>query len=177
MSTLSIVRLGHPALRAKSKIVAKSELKTKKFQRFLDDLAATCLKVNGAGIAAPQVGVNKRIIVVKVDPSNPHYPDRGDFPLTIVVNPKVTKRSRAVEEDWEGDLSSDIRGVVPRAKFCTVVGWNREGKPVRYNLIGFPARVFQHEIDHLDGVFLVDRVERKETLSETAEWERQFLGE
>ena len=93
MANLTIVRLGHPALRAKSKSVTKKELATKTFQNFLDGLASVCDKNNGAGIAAPQVGVNKRVIVVHVDPKNPRYPDKKPFPLTIVINPKIIKKA------------------------------------------------------------------------------------
>lgn len=174
MPVLKIVRLGHPALRAKSRVVTKKELATKSFQRFLDNLARTCVKSSGAGIAAPQVGVNKRVIVVNVNPKNPRYPGRKYFPLTIVINPKVVSRSKRIKEDWEGDLSASIRGLVPRPKTCIVVGLNRRGEKVTYKLADFHARVFQHEIDHLDGVFLIDRVKRKETLSEIAEWEKYW---
>ena len=167
MSVLPIVRLGHPSLRLKSEPVSLKELKTSRFQKFLDDLALTCRKASGAGIAAPQVGVNKRVIVVSGDPNNSRYPGRAKFPSTIVVNPKVIKKSKRVEEDWEGDLSANLRAVVPRAVSCTVTGLDRDGQSVRYNLRGFHARVFQHEIDHLDGVFLTDRVRRVETLTET----------
>jgi peptide deformylase len=174
MPPLTIVRLGHPALRHKSENVTQNELKAPAFQQFLDDLADTCIAANGAGIAAPQVGVNKRVIVVNVDPENSRYPDRGEFPLTIVINPKVASKSKSTEEGWEGDLSFDLRGVVPRSKNCVVEGWNRKGKPVEYKLEGFPARVFLHEIDHLDGRLLIDRVTRKETICYIKEWEEYW---
>src|SRR5688572_17294126 len=127
---LKIVRLGHPALRKKSQPVTLKELKTKKFQDFLDALAKICDANDGAGIAAPQVGVNKRVIVVHVNPKNPRYPKKKPFPLTIVVNPRVVKRAKQLKEDWEGDLSAGIRGLVPRPKTCVVKGLDREGKPV-----------------------------------------------
>jgi peptide deformylase len=175
MPALKIVRLGHPALRKKSTPVTKKELADKKFQKFLDELAAICVKDKGAGIAAPQVGVNKRVIVVHVDPKNPRYPNRPAFPLTIIINPKVIKRSKQIKEDWEGDLSCNLRALVPRPKTCTVTGIDRNGEPVKFNLTkDFHARVFQHEIDHLDGKFLLDKVMRKETISETAEWKKYW---
>ncbi|HBB76710.1 MAG: formylmethionine deformylase [Candidatus Levybacteria bacterium GW2011_GWC1_40_19] len=175
MAILKVIRLGHPALRTKSKEVDRKELSTKFFQKFLDDLAKTCVKNSGAGIAAPQVGKNKRVIVVHVDPKNPRYPNKKPFPLTIVVNPKVLKKSKITKEDWEGDLSVGIRALVPRSKTCIVTGLDRLGKPVTYRLdYGFHARVFQHEIDHLNGIFFIDRVKRKETLSELKEWKRYW---
>lgn len=75
MSALKIVRLGHPALRRRSSVVHKSEFVTPAFQRFLDDLVETCVSANGVGIAAPQVDISKRVIVVNVDPANPRYPE------------------------------------------------------------------------------------------------------
>lgn len=176
MSRLKIIRLGHPALRRRSKPVSKPELRSKKFQKFLDDLAATCMAADGAGLAAPQVAINKRVIVVNVDPKNPRYPKQKRFPLTIVINPKVLRKSKIIKEGWEGDLSADIRGMVPRATSCVIIGLDRHGHKVKYNLRDFHARVFQHEIDHLDGIFLIDRVKRLETLSELAEWKKYWIN-
>ena len=175
MSKLEIIHLGHPKLRRKSSTVTKRELKTKRFQDFIDDLCAICDANNGAGIAAPQVGVNKRVIVVHVDPENPRYPVQKPFPLTVVINPKVTKRSKTLEEGWEGDLSANLRAKVPRPDSCTVEGLDREGNKVRFDLdYSFHARVFQHEIDHLSGVMMIDRVKRKETICELPEWEKYW---
>lgn len=177
MPELTIVRLGHPALRAKSKPVSKKELATKQFQSFLDKLAKICDANKGAGIAAPQVGINKRVIVVHVDPKNPRYPHKKSFPLTIVINPKVIKKSQKEKEDWEGDLSAGIRGLVPRPVSCVVEGVDREGNDVNYNLkYDFHARVFIHEIDHLNGVLFIDKVKRKETFTELKEWKKYWKG-
>jgi peptide deformylase len=156
--------------------VTLRELKSKKFQQFLDALAEICVQNKGAGIAAPQVGVNKRIIVVYVDPYNPRYPGRDAFPLTIVLNPRIIHEDHIMAEDWEGDLSSNLRALVARARACVVVGLDRYGKHIRFVLDGFHARVFQHEIDHLNGVFLIDRVKHKETISELSEWEKYWKG-
>lgn len=172
---LKLVRLGHPALRKQSNSVKQSELKTTDFQKFLDDLIVTCDKNDGVGIAAPQVGVNKRVIVVHVDPNNPRYKSKPAFPTTIVINPKITDKAKIQKDDWEGDLSCGFRAAVPRATWCRVEGLDRHGKPVKYNLQNdFHARVFQHEIDHLDGKFFIDHVKRYETISETAEWKKYW---
>lgn len=175
MSTLKIIRLGHPALRLRSRSVTKRELQGKRFQKFLDNLALICKKNDGVGIAAPQVGVNKRIIVVHVDAANPRYVGKQPFPLTVIINPKIISRSKEKKVDWEGDLSANIRGVVPRAETCVVVGLDREGKEIRFELKDdFHARVFQHEIDHLNGVMFVDRVRDTKTLSEYEEWKKYW---
>lgn len=175
MAKLRVVRLGHPSLRTKSKPVSKKELATKKFQNFLDELIQACLKNEGVGIAAPQVNVTKRVIIVNVDPDNPRYPDKKPFPLTVVINPKVIKKSSVIANDWEGDLSCSLRALVPRPTSCEVVGLDRNGAKVSYDLkYSFHARVFQHEIDHLDGIFLLDKVERPETICEPAEYEKYW---
>lgn len=175
MATYRMARLGNPVLRKKSLSVSLDTIKTKSFQTFLDRLAQTCLNHNGAGIAAPQVGKNLRVIVVHVDPKNPRYPGRNLFPLTIVINPQIIRRSKEVKEDWEGDLSVNLRGLVPRSVSCTVIGFDRKGKEVRFDLSDdFHARVFQHEIDHLDGIMFLDRVVKKESLSEVKEWKKYW---
>ncbi len=170
-----MIRLGNPILRQKAHPVAKRSIQTKTFQKFLDDMVDICLKNNGAGIAAPQVGVNKRVIVVHVDPKNPRYPNKNPFPLTIIVNPKVVRHAKQIKEDWEGDLSADLRGLVPRPVSCTVVGLSRTGEQVTYELTDdFHARVFQHEIDHLDGIMFMDKVKRKNSFSEYEQWKKYW---
>ena len=99
-------------------------------QQFLDNLVETCIAGNGVGIAAPQVGVNKRIIVVHVNPKNPRYPNRKPFPLTLVINPVIVSSSKEIREDWEGDLSAALRALVARAASCIVVGLDRDGVKV-----------------------------------------------
>jgi len=175
IAPLKVIRLGHPKLRLKSKPVSGKKLQEQRFQKFLDNLAKTCLANNGVGIAAPQVGVNKRVIVVHVDPTNPRYRNKNPFPLTIVINPKVIIRSSIKKEDWEGDLSANIRALVPRPIACTVIGLDRFGKDVRHELSDdFHARVFQHEIDHLDGTLFIDKVKNKKSFTEFAEWKKYW---
>jgi peptide deformylase len=170
-----MIRLGNPILRRKSVSVSPGKIQTPAFQRFLDALAQTCLKSKGVGISAPQVGKNERVIIVHVDPENPRYPDKKPFPLTIVINPVVESPSKNVKEDWEGYLSVGLRGLVPRFVSCTVRGLNRQGKEVIFDLQDeFHARVFQHEIDHLDGIMFLDKVERKESFSEYAQWKKYW---
>jgi len=172
-----MIRLGSPILREKSIPVSLRELKTKKFQKFLDRLVATCLKNDGVGIAAPQVGVGKRVIVVTVDPKNPRYENKNPFLLTIVINPQITNFSSATKEDWEGDLSANLRGLVPRPISCIVIGMDREGKQVKYDLKDdFHARVFQHEIDHLDGIMFLDKIKRTKSFSEYETWKKFWKG-
>lgn len=172
---LKIIRLGHPKLRLKSKKVRSRELTGKRFQKFLDDLSAICIKNDGVGIAAPQVGINKRVIVVHVDPKNPRYTGKKPFPLTIIINPKIIKKSAEKKEDWEGDLSADLRGLVSRPVTCIVAGLDRHGKELKFDLAyDFHARVFQHEIDHLDGIMFLDKVKNTKSFSEYATWKKYW---
>lgn len=174
MSALTIVRLGHPSLRLKSKPVSKEDLALKHVQTFIDDLIDTCVAANGAGIAAPQVGINRAIIIVNIEKPSSRYPDKATYPRTVAVNPIVRNPSKELDEDWEGDLSANIRALVPRPHSCEVHFWDREGNEQKVKLSGFPARVFQHEIDHLNGIFLTDRVKKVETLCEVEEWEKYW---
>lgn len=174
MPVLPIVRLGHPSLRLKSKPVTREELASPAVQRFIDDLIETCVAANGAGIAAPQVGVNRQIIIVNIAHENPRYPARGSYPRTVAVNPIVRQPAKEQEEDWEGDLSANVRALVPRPRSCQVHYWDREGREQKISLEGFPARVFQHEIDHLHGFFLTDRVRKVETICEVEAWENYW---
>jgi peptide deformylase len=175
MQDLKITRIGNPVLRRRSISVRMIELRSKSFQLFLDQLSAICIDNEGVGIAAPQVSINKRVIVIHVDPKNSRYKNKSEYPLTIVINPKIINKSFQVNDDWEGDLSCDLRAKVPRSTQCTVQGLDRYGKKLLlYVKDPFHARVFQHEIDHLDGILLLDRVKRKETICEPAEYEKYW---
>jgi len=175
MATFRIIRLGNPILRKKSQSVPLQKIQTASFQKFLDKLVQTCLIKKGVGIAAPQVGKNIRVIVVHVDTKNPRYEHKKPFPLTIIINPEIIKQSKEEKEDWEGDLSVDLRGLVPRPVWCIVTGLDRKGNEISFNLQDdFHARVFLHEIDHLDGIMFVDRIKRKDTLSEYKQWKKYW---
>jgi peptide deformylase len=117
---------------------------------------------NGAGLAAPQIGVSLRVAVFgSDDPSarNPRYPDADPVPLTVLINPVLSALSDELEEGWEGCLSvPGLRGVVPRYRRLRYVGLDAEGNPIDRVVEGFHARVVQHECDHLDGVLYPMRV-------------------
>ncbi len=175
MTNLRIIRLGHPALRKQSAKVTLKELRSDDFQTFLDDLVKICDEQAGVGIAAPQVSINKQVIVVHVDPKNPRYLNKKPFPGTVIINPVIKTKSNKETEDWEGDLSCNLRALVPRAISCVVQGIDRNGIRVTYNLDDpFHARVFQHEIDHLHGIFLLDKVVNVNSISEITEWNKYW---
>lgn len=124
----------------------------------LDDMRDTMAHLNGAGLAAPQIGVDLRVVIFGVT-SNPRYPQAVEVPDTVLVNPEITALGPELEEDWEGCLSvPGMRGVVPRLLRIRYQGFDELGRPVDRSVEGFHARVVQHECDHLDGVLYPMRI-------------------
>lgn len=176
MALLNIVRLGHPAIRGGAEPVTPEELARQEIRKLIDDMIDTMRDADGVGIAAPQVDVNKQIIVIEVESDNPRYPERGNVPLTVIINPEILNPSREKELGWEGCLSiPGLRGVVPRHRALEVKGLDREGKPVHYHAEGFFARVIQHEVDHLNGNVYLDAMPDMQTLTHLQEFERYWL--
>ena len=156
MAIREVPRMGHPVLREKAKPVEK--FGTPELRALLDDMKETMAAKNGAGLAAPQIGVGQRVVIFGVD-KNPRYPDAEEVPFTVLVNPKLVMLTREVEEDWEGCLSvPGMRGVVPRYTKLRYSGFDIEGNPIERVAEGFHARVVQHECDHLDGILYPQRM-------------------
>lgn len=148
MNLFEIVTNPTPSLRERSVEVDPKEITTPEFQTYLDTLTHTMLVKDGVGIASPQVGRNIRAIVVQLDQVSECY-----------MNPEITKVSEALIESEEGCLSvPGIYGLVERHKRVTVRALNRHGRRVELDLRNFPAIVFQHEIDHLNGVLFIDKI-------------------
>lgn len=162
---LEVIKMGHPTLREISQELTLEELAQENTQTFIDDLVATMKSENGAGIAAPQVGVLKRIFAMECD-NNPRYPNKEQFPLSVVINPIVTPIGEEKIDSWEGCLSiPNIRGMLPRYKEVNLKGLDRHGVSYSIDLDGFGAVVAQHEMDHLDGILFIDRMEDMKQLS------------
>ena len=156
MAVREVLRMGHPVLREKAKPVEK--FGTPELRELLADMKETMAHKNGAGLAAPQIGVSQRIVIFGVD-KNPRYPDAEEVPFTVLVNPRLVMLTREVEEDWEGCLSvPGMRGVVPRYTKLRYSGFDIEGNPIEREAEGFHARVVQHECDHLDGILYPQRM-------------------
>jgi peptide deformylase len=165
VAVLEIVRIGEPVLRAVAEPVGDDELATPGFQRFLDDLVETMRAANGAGLAAPQVGISRRVFCVEVH-DNPRYPYKPDLELRVLVNPVVRPLSDERFSSYEGCLSvPDLRGLLPRFLEVEVAYTDRAGNRVVEQIRGLSAGTFQHEQDHLDGILFVDRVEDTRTLT------------
>src|SRR4051812_39780066 len=129
MSLLKVARLGHPCIRSLAQDVSREELSTAACQQLIDDMIQTMRDLDGVGIAAPQVHVSKRIIVIEVNSKNPRYPGRPEVPLTVIINPLITKHSAEASDGWEGCLSvAELRGKVPRWNTLTCQGQDRKGK-------------------------------------------------
>ena len=142
-----VLTLNEPSLRERSVEVETQEITTPDFQKFLDDLLRTMISSDGVGIAAPQVGLNKRILITTI----------GSEPK-VLINPTVTKASQATIETEEGCLSvPGVYGMVTRPKKVTVKAIDRHGRRIEIELKNFDATVVQHEIDHLDGILFIDK--------------------
>ena len=150
MPVREVLRMGHPVLRERAQPVEAFD--TAELHALVADMKETMAAMNGAGLAAPQIGESRRVVIFGVE-GNPRYPDAEEVPFTVLVNPKLTLLTRDVEEGWEGCLSvPGMRGVVPRYTKLRYTGFDERGNPIDRVAEGFHARVVQHEVDHLDGI-------------------------
>lgn len=171
MSLIPIRHIGDPVLRRPTRPISHAELTTDECQRFIDDLVETMRHAGGAGIAANQVGDDRRICAIEIA-DNPRYPYKPPHPLTILVNPTFVEVGAETYRNNEGCLSvPDLRGDLHRAVAVTVAAWDRHGEPVVARLRGLTAGTAQHELDHLDGRLFVDRVEDTTTLTTWRQFE------
>jgi peptide deformylase len=174
MSLLKVARMGHPVLRARAREVERAELKQPSVQKLIDDMIDTMHEYHGVGLAAPQIHEGLRIFVAAITPGEEEPLSPGMEPI-VLVNPVITPVGTEVLEDWEGCLSiPDIRGRVPRARAIKVNAMDRTGGQVDVTSQDFPARVIQHETDHLDGVLFFDRMRSFETLAFFDEYARYW---
>ena len=155
MAIREIVYIPDPVLRRKAHKITKID---KELQTLIDDMIETMREAPGVGLAAPQVGVSQRLIVVEYgSDEDENVPKK----LFVLINPEITETSEDVEQGVEACLSIPrMMGEVDRHLAITVRGVNRHGKPVKIKLRGWLARIFQHEIDHLEGVLFTDRASR-----------------
>ena len=179
MAILKVARMGHPILRAKALPIPPDQIVTAPLQRLIDDMFETMREYSGIGLAAPQVHSGLRVFVAGLREGDvgQAVPDDGEMPFMALINPELTMVGEATDEGWEGCLSiPDIRGLVPRAPSVRVQAFDRTGKRVTFTASGLPARVIQHENDHLDGVLFFDRMRSLESLAFLEEY-RRFRAE
>jgi peptide deformylase len=147
-----------PVLRQKSQEIKTEELQKSEIKQLVLDMEKTMREKDGVGLAAPQVGVNKRIVAIEIAADNPRYPGHDSVPSLILINPKILRRSWKKVLEEEGCLSlPEIFGLVKRSVKITVTALDRNGKKIKFRATGFFARVVQHEVDHLDGVLFIDK--------------------
>ena len=156
MAVRPVVRMGDPRLFEVSKEVEAFD--TPELHALIADMEDTMRSLNGAGLAAPQIGVGLQVVIFGVE-KNPRYPDAEEVPYTVLVNPKLEAVDDEMEEGWEGCLSvPGMRGLVPRYKRLRYRGFDQFGNPIDRTVGDFHARVVQHEVDHLMGILYPMRI-------------------
>ncbi|WP_340122983.1 peptide deformylase [Methylobacter svalbardensis] len=152
-----IAQLGDPVLRQKAETVA--DVHDGEIRQIIEAMFSTLASTQGVGIAAPQISESKRIIIIASRPT-PRYPSAPLMAPTVMINPRFDVLSEIQEKDWEGCLSiPGIRALVPRYRDIMIRYTDQQGSLVEARLSGFVARIFQHEVDHLEGKTYLDRVE------------------
>jgi peptide deformylase len=150
-----VLKMGEPLLRQVASPVKSFDAE---LAVLVSDMDETMRALNGAGIAAPQIGVSARVVIFELT-DNPRYPHLTPVPYTVLVNPLITPLGEEQEEGWEGCLSvPGMRGLVPRFRRLRYQGFDALGAPIDRTVEGFHARVVQHEVDHLDGILFPQRV-------------------
>ncbi|MEM9102046.1 MAG: peptide deformylase [Pseudomonadota bacterium] len=160
MPVQPILRMGDPRLYQPNHDIHLKDIGSEDVDNLIRDMLHTMESANGAGLAAPQIGINKRLVVFGFN-KNSRYPKAGAVPKTVLINPIITPLSGEKSEDWEGCLSvPGMRGKVPRYQLIRYSGYNEKGEKLEMEASGFHARVVQHEVDHLDGILYPQRIEK-----------------
>jgi peptide deformylase len=166
-----VTLLGHPVLRKATRRLKPEEIRSADVQRLVREMAVTMDEYDGVGIAGNQVGEDLAVYLMGLPKGTKRHPD--GIELTVVFNPVITPIGDEKEEDWEGCLSvPDLRGPVLRWKKLELAGHGLDGKPFKRIYEGFPARVVQHETDHLNGFVYLDRMDGLRGLSYLSEMGR-----
>ncbi len=156
MTVRETLKMGHPLLQQVAEPV--SAFNTPALDALILDMFETMEALNGAGLAAPQVGESLRLLIFAVE-DNPRYPEVESVPRTVLINPGIRILDETLEEDWEGCLSvPGLRGLVPRYRAIHYRGYDQTGELIERDASGFHARVVQHELDHLDGILYPQRI-------------------
>jgi len=156
MAIREVLKMGDPRLLAVSEPVR--DFGTPELASLLEDMRDTMHDLNGAGLAAPQIGVGLRVVIFGFE-RNERYPEAEAVPFTVLVNPELTPIGEITEEGWEGCLSvPGMRGLVPRYRDLRYTGFDERGNPIDRTVSDFHARVVQHEVDHLDGILYPRRI-------------------
>ena len=164
MEPIKVIKLGNPLLRLISEPIAHDEFGTAELKALSSNLFDVMAQEKGLGLAAPQIGINKRAIVFGMD-KHPVRTELPAIPYTILFNPSYVPTSESCIEDYEGCLSvGDLRGKVSRYQSICYRGYDADGHLIEREVSDLHARVVQHECDHLDGVIFLDKITHHETL-------------
>ncbi len=175
MKRLPRTQFGDPILRRRAKKVIPKMFGSHSLQQLIKEMFFTMRRVGGVGLAAPQIGKSLQLAVIEIK-KTPIRPEVVPLASTVVINPEILTVSKEKLNDWEGCLSfPNVRGLVPRYKSITVKYYDQSGKRHAVKLNGFQARVFQHEIDHLNGTVYVDRMLDMQSLMTIREF-KQLIG-
>jgi len=156
MANREVLRMGDARLLRRAEEVR--DFDTPELHALLQDMRDTMHAMNGVGLAAPQIGVNLRVVIFEVA-GNPRYPEAEAVPQTVLINPVITPLKKTMEDDWEGCLSvPGMRGMVPRYLHIRYLGYDEYGNRLDRSVSDFHARVVQHECDHLDGILYPMRI-------------------
>jgi peptide deformylase len=156
MAVRPVLKMGDPLLLQVARPVERFD--TPELHALLVDMHDTMAALNGAGLAAPQIGVSQQVVVFGVS-RNPRYPQVEEVPYTVLINPQLEPIGSEIEEGWEGCLSvPGMRGLVPRHLRLRYRGYDQYGQPIERSVANFHARVVQHETDHLQGILYPMRI-------------------
>ena len=170
----SIAQLGHPVSRLKATEIPVKNILSDDIQQLVNNMMFAVSNAGGVGIAAPQIHHSVRIFIMCSKP-NARYPDAPLMKPTAIINPVILNYSKEIVKDWEGCLSvPSMRGLVPRHNQITVRYYDQQGKTEHKVLTGFLARIFQHELDHLNGLTFIDQLDSTKDLISESEWYQQF---
>ena len=170
---MNIIQLGNPFLRHTAKAI--NNVSNPKIIQLANSLIATAESANGVGIAAPQVAQSYRLFIMASRPSI-RYPHAPKMSPTAVINPVILGRSEEIVKDWEGCLSvPGLRGLVPRNQEIEVEYTDINERQKKQVLTDFVARIFQHELDHLDGILFIDRLETMQDLYTEQEYQKRIM--
>ena len=157
MAVKETLKMGNPILQQVASPV--TDFNTPELNTLIQDMHDTMAALNGAGLAAPQIGVSLRVMIFGVE-ANPRYPEVEAVPMTVLVNPQISVLDEHMEKGWEGCLSvPGMRGLVARHVNIRYSGYDQYGEPIKRTVSGFHARVVQHELDHLDGILYPQRID------------------
>jgi peptide deformylase len=176
MAILKVSKMGNPILRRTAEEIPKGEIKSDRIQRLIGDMFDTMDEYGGVGLAAPQVHESLRLLTIEDVPD----PDSDDGLLAVrraVINPEITFLTDEEISFFEGCLSvPDFRGRVPRIKKIRLRGFDHDGNKIDEEVEGFPAVVYQHEVDHLNGIMFLDRMPDLHTLTYLKEFDRYWTS-